>query len=133
MSSKLQKRNLSSSAIRHRAPPRLVDLYTEDAQVLPPNLPAVKGREALEELFRGFWSEGLTVIDLKTRRGSRGWRDSVLEVGTYTLSGKRKGDAKDQGKYIVIWEKRDGQWKLHRDIFNTSLPVPEDKNQIKRS
>jgi ketosteroid isomerase-like protein len=29
----------------------------------------------------------------------------------------------DQGKYIVIWKQDGGQWKLHRDIFNSSLPA----------
>ena len=30
----------------------------------------------------------------------------------------------DKGKYFVIWEKVDGQWKLQRDIWNTSNPAP---------
>jgi hypothetical protein len=29
----------------------------------------------------------------------------------------------DQGKYIVIWKREKGQWKLHRDIFNSSVPA----------
>jgi len=29
----------------------------------------------------------------------------------------------DQGKYIVIWKQVEGEWKLHRDIWNTSMPV----------
>jgi ketosteroid isomerase-like protein len=32
--------------------------------------------------------------------------------------------ALDKGKYIVIWKQEDGQWKLHRDIFNSSMPPP---------
>ena len=52
----------------------------------------------------------------------QGSGDFAYEVGTYTLSGKRQGDHTDRGKYIVIWKNEDGQWKLHRDIFNTDLP-----------
>ena len=26
------------------------------------------------------------------------------------------------GKFIVIWKEQGGQWKLHRDIFNSSIP-----------
>jgi len=44
-------------------------------------------------------------------------------VGTFTLKGKG-GQELDAGKYIVIWKREDGQWKLHRDIFNSSLPAP---------
>jgi hypothetical protein len=30
----------------------------------------------------------------------------------------------DEGKYIVIWKQVEGQWKLHRDILNSSRPAP---------
>ena len=29
----------------------------------------------------------------------------------------------DKGKYIVIWKKEDGKWKIHRDLSNTDLPA----------
>jgi hypothetical protein len=46
------------------------------------------------------------------------------EVGKYTLMGD--GDkVLDAGKYIVIWQRQDGQWKLHRDIWNSSQPAPQ--------
>jgi ketosteroid isomerase-like protein len=32
------------------------------------------------------------------------------------------GKVVDRGKYIVIWKREQGQWKLHRDIWNTSMP-----------
>jgi hypothetical protein len=32
------------------------------------------------------------------------------------------GKVLDKGKYIVIWKKEDGTWKLHRDIWTTSVP-----------
>ena len=29
----------------------------------------------------------------------------------------------DRGKYLVVWKRgADGNWRLHRDIFNSSLP-----------
>ena len=27
----------------------------------------------------------------------------------------------DRGKYVVVWKKRDGEWKLYCDIGNTSM------------
>jgi ketosteroid isomerase-like protein len=46
--------------------------------------------------------------------------DTVIDVGLYTL--KSADDAVlDQGKYIVVWKNEDGNWKIHRDIFNSSL------------
>ena len=34
------------------------------------------------------------------------------------------GQALDAGKFIVVWKREAGQWKLHRDIFNSSMPAP---------
>ena len=53
-----------------------------------------------------------------------GHGDTAIEVGKYTLSGEA-GQVLDTGKYIVILKQADGQWKLHREIFNSSRPAPE--------
>jgi len=53
-----------------------------------------------------------------------GHGDTAIEVGKYTLSGEA-GQVLDRGKYIIIFKQVDGQWKLHRDIFNSSMPAPE--------
>ncbi len=47
--------------------------------------------------------------------------DTVNEVGNYKLM-VAGGQEADAGKYIVIWKNVAGQWKLHRDIWNTSKP-----------
>ena len=36
---------------------------------------------------------------------------------------KKTGKPKDE-KYIVLWKKAAGRWKLFRDIFNSNLPAP---------
>jgi ketosteroid isomerase-like protein len=30
----------------------------------------------------------------------------------------------DQGKYLVIWKRQGQTWKIARDIWNTSKPLP---------
>jgi ketosteroid isomerase-like protein len=49
--------------------------------------------------------------------------DVVSEVGRYVLGGA-DGQELDEGKYVVVWRKEGDAWKLHRDIFNTSMPPP---------
>jgi uncharacterized protein (TIGR02246 family) len=100
--------------------PSLAALYTPDGQIMPPNTEAVAGHPALENLFRSFWNEGYTVIELETVE-AEGSGDIAYEVGKYTLSGEA-GKVPDHGKYIVVWRKVDGHWKLHRDIFNSNVP-----------
>jgi hypothetical protein len=44
------------------------------------------------------------------------------EVGKYRITGEG-GKLLDTGKYVVVWKREQGQWKLHRDIWNTSMPL----------
>ncbi len=94
--------------------------YTEDAQLMPPNGEIVSGREALQEGFQGL-IEGGFKLQLETTE-VEGHGDTAHEVGTYTMA--IDGETVDEGKYIVIWKNVDGQWKLHRDIFNSNNPPP---------
>ena len=29
----------------------------------------------------------------------------------------------DKGKYVVVWKPVNGEWKLYRDIWNSSMPA----------
>ena len=104
---------------RHDAP-ALAALYTRDGEIMPPNSGVVKGARKLQALFKSFWDAGDTVMKLDTVE-AKGFGDTAYEVGKYTLSGD-SGKVNDRGKYIVIWRKVGGQWKLYRDIFNTNMP-----------
>ncbi len=98
-------------------------LYTENGQFLPPNSDFVTGKQAIQATFQAFMDMGIKAIKLETVE-VEGYGDTASEVARYTLEGEG-GQVLDQGKYIVIWKQEAGQWKLHRDIINTSMPVPE--------
>ncbi len=48
---------------------------------------------------------------------------TVIECGNYGLKGENEA-ALDCGKYIAVWKKEGGAWKLHRDVFNTDMAAP---------
>jgi len=48
--------------------------------------------------------------------------ETAHEVGRYTLKAAG-GQVTDTGKYLVIWKREGGSWKLHRDIWTTSQPA----------
>jgi ketosteroid isomerase-like protein len=97
-------------------------LYTEDAMIMPPNSERVTGRTAIQEAFSGLRNMGFSNLNLTTDE-IIGSGDFVSEVGSYTIN--LPGGAQDSGKYLVFWKKdADGHWKLHRDIWNSSLPLP---------
>jgi ketosteroid isomerase-like protein len=47
-----------------------------------------------------------------------GGSGTTTEVGQYELHHKA-GKELDHGKYIVVWRKEGGKWRLPRDMFST--------------
>ena len=99
----------------------LAALYTEEGQVLPPNSDFVSGRQAVQGFWQAVMDMGVKEARLETGE-VEGHGDTAAEVSTFTLLGEG-GQVLDEGKYIVIWKQDKGRWKLHRDIFNSSLPA----------
>ena len=101
----------------------LAAFYTENGQILPPNSDFVTGRQAIQAFWQGAMDMGIKSVKIEIVE-VEGHGDTAIEVGKYTLSGEA-GQVLDMGKYIVILKQVDGQWKLHREIFNSSMPAPE--------
>jgi uncharacterized protein (TIGR02246 family) len=100
----------------------LAALYTENGQVLPPNGDLVAGQGAIQIFWQAVMDMGiqearLEIVEVEAHG------DTAIEVSTFTLHGEG-GQLLDRGKYVVIWKREDGQWKLRRDIFNSSMPPP---------
>jgi uncharacterized protein (TIGR02246 family) len=96
-------------------------MYTADAVAFPPNSDVVKGRDGLQKLWQGMIDSGAKAVDLTTTE-VEAHGDTAHEAGTYSVK-DAAGKVVDHGKYIVIWKQQQGQWKLHRDIWNTSMPA----------
>ena len=95
-------------------------MYTERGQLFPPNEKIVEGRAPIERYWKAAMDSGIRTIELKTTE-VEGLGESAVEVGSYTLYGK-DGAAMDRGKYVVLWKRVDGAWKLHRDCWNSNEP-----------
>ncbi|MBM4174528.1 MAG: DUF4440 domain-containing protein [Ignavibacteria bacterium] len=99
----------------------LADAYSADGVLLLNNMPAVKGRENLIKLWGSFINIGMGGLEFTTLEV---WGDEnyITEEGLIVIKAK-DGTQLDKGKYIVLWKKENGKWKLHRDISNSDLPV----------
>jgi uncharacterized protein (TIGR02246 family) len=93
--------------------------YTPNGQLLPAQSDVVTGTEAIAAFWQSVMQMGIKEATLETVE-LEGMDDTAYEVGRYTLRGEG-GALMDQGKYVVIWKRHNGQWKLHRDIWNSSL------------
>jgi uncharacterized protein (TIGR02246 family) len=93
--------------------------YTEDAMLLPPNEPVVKGRAAIRHYLGQFpkitsFKAPLVEMD--------GHGDLAYVRGTYEVTLMPPGaktPAKEAGKFIEIRQKQpDGSWLIQRDAWN---------------
>ena len=99
----------------------LASTYTRDAKLLPPNSDVVTGNQAIQEFWQGAMNMGIRAATLETVE-LEDHGDAVIEMGKYTLRGD-SAQVLDTGKYVVIWKQDNDQWKLHWDIWNSSMPA----------
>lgn len=79
----------------------------------------MSGRTGIVAFWRAVMGMGISGVTLETvKLFDHG--DSACEVGRYTLAATG-GQRVDHGKYVVIWKRQAGEWKLHRDIWNSSV------------
>ena len=102
----------------------LADLYTENGQLLPTGSDFVTGTVAIQAFWQGAMDMGIKTVRLETVEAEK-HGDTAIDIGKYTLSGEA-GSVMDRGKYVVILKQEGGQWKLHRDIWNSSLTPQGD-------
>jgi ketosteroid isomerase-like protein len=101
--------------------------YAEDAVLLPPSAPAIFGRDAINATLQELFAAGLAIqledLEIKVV-GDLGYK-----AGRYRTTAE-DGSLIDRGKYIEIWTKVDGDWVLHRNIWNSSVqPEVVDDHQ----
>lgn len=100
-------------------------LYTSDGMLLPPGAGLQEGSSAIQNFWQMVMDMGVKHAQLRTVHLEREG-ETAIEMGNYKLNGAN-GQQLDEGKYIVIWKRNDGEWKLHKDIWNTSLS-PQSSN-----
>jgi ketosteroid isomerase-like protein len=101
----------------------LAMLYTEHAQLLPPNHEIVSGRQAIQEFWQGAFSSigqaSRETLEVESQD------ETAHEVGNYVLVDPDR-QLIDRGKYMVIWQHENNQWQMHRHIWNSSEPTKRD-------
>ena len=114
-------------AVQNQDAAALAALYMANAVLLPPGGEIVRGRTDAEELWGAVMSGmGLKAVDLQTVELEISG-DTAFEVGEAILTLEPEGgeSATQFSKYVVVWKKEDGAWKLHWDIWNDQ-PAPKE-------
>ena len=110
-------------AVREADSATMPSLFTSDATILPPNGEAVSGQDSIAEFWQSFFELGIKEARPVTHEVIP-MGEYALEVGEYSVFGEDHALV-DRGKIMVLWKNEDGVWKLHRDTWNSSVPLPE--------
>jgi len=102
----------------------LASHYSSDAYVMPPNSDPVP-KDKIVSAWGGAIRMGVKDIKLTTD-DITGNGEIAGETGKYEMYGDNN-KLLDKGKYVVIWKNENGEWKLYRDIWNTSMPAKSAK------
>jgi len=99
--------------------------YAPDAEVMAPNLPAFRGRDAIAAFFTAFLATGSVDLALTSTNVTQPSGDVAVETGRYDLSLRPpSGQAtRETGKYMVLWKKSNGRWRAAEDMFNSDTPA----------
>lgn len=104
----------------------VVNFYADDARFMAPNAPASEGAAAIRSAWAGMLglpNVSLTFEPTSVHVSSDG--TMAYDIGTYQMAfDGPSGRVEDSGKYLVVWERRDGEWKAVADMINTNRPAP---------
>lgn len=98
---------------------KIAGFYTENGMLLPSGFDFVRGKQDIKEFWQSAIDMGIKYIKIDIIEVEH-HDDTAIEMSNYTLSGSDR-QVIDAGKGIVIWKKTNNAWKMHRDIWTSSL------------
>ena len=101
----------------------LASLYSDTAILMPPNEPMVSGRTEIQAWFERALLRLRSVRIMPIESKAEG--DRAFQVGTFTTAvwSAGKEGASLPAKYVLVLEKRGGEWKIEYDIWSLDQPA----------
>ena len=101
----------------------VANMYAEDAIAFPPDSDMVKGRAAIEALWKSFRETGAKSVEFEiVDVVSSGNLAAETGIATLKIQPAGAGEATIKVKYVVVWKKKGATWQPFRDIWN-NMPV----------
>ncbi len=108
----------------------IATMFTPDGRLLPPYEKEVAGPEEIRRYFAELWPLNATLAFTPRTVHVAQSGDMAIEEGTWAITVPGTSDTvSDDGKYLVTWVRKDTDWKIYQDIWNSSnapVPTPED-------
>ena len=92
----------------------IAGIYTEDAGLLPPQSKALIGRDAIAAHYKAAFDQGVGTLDFQVAEIRQVGPDAAVEIGETRV---KAGERTINGRYMHLWQRSDGVWLIHRDIY----------------
>lgn len=108
-------------------------MFANDGVAYRPNIDPLVGPAAYQAYQTKLWADNpkrtITWSTDAIRIAESG--DIAIQTGTYSDTGLGpNGDREDKGRYVTVWKKVNGEWKVAHDIGSTTMPeVATEKKQ----
>ena len=100
-------------------------MFTSDAKSFPPGGAAVTGVQAIHDFTVEYIKAGLTEFR-EVSTDFYGNAELVVDAGNYVVTYGPE-HVTERGKYLNVWKRVDGGWKIQSNIWNSNAPVPTPK------
>lgn len=97
----------------------LARAYTRDAKILPPGTDIIEGREAIKQ--RWIVPDEVQIIHHKIEPAEiKVIGEYAYDAGYYEGTTRRadQTEVSWEGKYLIVWKKEEGEWKIYLDAWN---------------
>ena len=119
------RRRLNEAFLKSDVPTVLL-YYGENSVLMAPNEPSLFGKREIEEWHHEYFSAFRIVALEQTEREvtmSDAWaveRWAYL-VAIQSLTGEDR--IRDDGRFLTVWGKEDGAWRIQQTMFNSIRPI----------
>lgn len=118
-----------SQALKDKDLDKIISNYAEDASLLPPDEPIVRGQGNIRAWFaKRIATPGYSATFAPTSIVVAKSGDIAYELGTFhvTVENGIGKPVEYSGKHLVTWENRGGHWKVTAESINRNSPrVPQ--------
>jgi uncharacterized protein (TIGR02246 family) len=99
-------------------------VYRDDAVEMPPGVPPVQGRAAIEQYFRGMFGSCRFTEFTLSHAELRASGDVAFAAGTSRVTVTPNGGppVSEPGKYLVVLKRTGGAWRVAYSIHNGDVP-----------
>jgi len=96
-------------------------MFVPDAVSYPPGAEAVRGLPAMHAFTVEYLAAGLSEFREETTE-FYGNAELVVDAGTYVVTWGEE-PVTERGKYLNVWQRVDGEWKIRSNIWNADAPA----------